>query len=201
MPCRSTLIKGSERPRSAFLLPVRAIFEAIVLPPFPKMTAFGQHIPGGVLPFCDLPQRPTSRPIEYYLKSYRRQAHLSQKELAYLLGATTPAKVSRYEAGLRIPSLESGLPTRLRSGSRSRNSSAVGTRRSRRRLKSGCGSSKARSAENIPSSDGFSRKKANPCGRRWRSTCLLQLLQDPRSHQDDPGDGGRSDPAPVMDSR
>jgi transcriptional regulator with XRE-family HTH domain len=49
------------------------------------------------------------RPIEYYLRSYRRQAHLSQKELAYLLGATTHAKVSRYEAGLRIPSLESGL--------------------------------------------------------------------------------------------
>ena len=49
------------------------------------------------------------RPIEYYLRSYRRQAHLSQKELAYLLGATTPAKVSRYESGLRIPSLESGL--------------------------------------------------------------------------------------------
>jgi transcriptional regulator with XRE-family HTH domain len=49
------------------------------------------------------------RPIHYYLKSYRRRAHLSQKELAYLLGATTPAKVSRYESGLRIPSLESGL--------------------------------------------------------------------------------------------
>ena len=49
------------------------------------------------------------RPITYYLKSYRRHAHLSQKELAYLLGATTHAKVSRYEAGLRIPSLESGL--------------------------------------------------------------------------------------------
>ncbi len=49
------------------------------------------------------------RPIHYYLKSYRRHAHLSQKELAYLLGASTPAKVSRYESGLRIPSLESGL--------------------------------------------------------------------------------------------
>ena len=49
------------------------------------------------------------RPLHYYLKSYRRRAHLSQKELAYLLGATTPAKVSRYESGLRTPSLESGL--------------------------------------------------------------------------------------------
>ena len=49
------------------------------------------------------------RPIHYYLKSYRRHRQYSQAELAYLLGATTPAKVSRYEAGLRIPSLESGL--------------------------------------------------------------------------------------------
>jgi transcriptional regulator with XRE-family HTH domain len=49
------------------------------------------------------------RPIEYYLRSYRRHAHLTQKELAYLLGASTPAKVSRYESGERTPSLESGL--------------------------------------------------------------------------------------------
>lgn len=49
------------------------------------------------------------RPIHYYLRSYRRHAHLTQKELAYLLGAMTPAKVSRYESGERTPSLESGL--------------------------------------------------------------------------------------------
>src|ERR1700680_3981767 len=58
------------------------------------------------------------RPIEYYLRSYRRQAHLSQKELAYLLGAATPAKVSRYESGLRIPSLESGLAYEAARGER-----------------------------------------------------------------------------------
>jgi len=49
------------------------------------------------------------RPIEYYLRSYRQHAHLSQEELAYLLGAATAAKVSRYESGNRIPSLETGL--------------------------------------------------------------------------------------------
>ena len=49
------------------------------------------------------------RPITYYLKSYRRHAHLSQAELAYLLGASTGAMVSRYEAGDRTPSLQTGL--------------------------------------------------------------------------------------------
>jgi transcriptional regulator with XRE-family HTH domain len=49
------------------------------------------------------------RPITYYLKSYRRHAHLSQAELAYLLGASTGAMVSRYEGGSRTPSLQTGL--------------------------------------------------------------------------------------------
>jgi transcriptional regulator with XRE-family HTH domain len=49
------------------------------------------------------------RPITYYLKSYRRHAHLSQAELAYLLGASSGAMVSRYEAGDRTPSLQTGL--------------------------------------------------------------------------------------------
>ena len=49
------------------------------------------------------------RPLHYYLRSYRRHAHLTQEELAYLLGASTGAKVSRYESGNRAPSLETGL--------------------------------------------------------------------------------------------
>jgi transcriptional regulator with XRE-family HTH domain len=49
------------------------------------------------------------RPITYYLKSYRRHAHLSQAELAYLLGAGSGAMVSRYESGNRTPSLQTGL--------------------------------------------------------------------------------------------
>jgi len=48
-------------------------------------------------------------PLNYYLRSYRRHAHLTQAKLAYLLGASTGVKVSRYESGNRIPSLETGL--------------------------------------------------------------------------------------------
>lgn len=49
------------------------------------------------------------RPFNYYLRSYRRHAHLTQAGLAYLLGASTGVKVSRYESGNRTPSLETGL--------------------------------------------------------------------------------------------
>ena len=49
------------------------------------------------------------RPSNYYLRSYRRHAHLTQARLAYLLGASTGVKVSRYESGNRMPSLETGL--------------------------------------------------------------------------------------------
>jgi transcriptional regulator with XRE-family HTH domain len=49
------------------------------------------------------------RPLNYYLRTYRKHAHLTQADLAYLLGAATGAKVSRYESGNRIPSLEAGL--------------------------------------------------------------------------------------------
>ncbi len=49
------------------------------------------------------------RPLHYYLRRFRRHAHLTQEELAYLLGAATGANVSRYESGNRVPSLETGL--------------------------------------------------------------------------------------------
>ena len=49
------------------------------------------------------------RPLNNYLRSYRRHAHLTQAGLAYLLGASTGVKVSRYESGNRTPSLETGL--------------------------------------------------------------------------------------------
>jgi transcriptional regulator with XRE-family HTH domain len=49
------------------------------------------------------------RPLKNYLRTYRRHAHLSQAKLAYLLGASTGVKVSRYESGTRTPSLETGL--------------------------------------------------------------------------------------------
>jgi transcriptional regulator with XRE-family HTH domain len=49
------------------------------------------------------------RPLNYYLRSYRRHVHLTQANLGYLLGASTGVKVSRYESGSRTPSLETGL--------------------------------------------------------------------------------------------
>ena len=49
------------------------------------------------------------RPLNNYLRTYRRHAHLTQEGLAYLLGASTGVKVSRYESGSRTPSLETGL--------------------------------------------------------------------------------------------
>jgi len=49
------------------------------------------------------------RPTQYYLRSYRKHAHLTQEDLAYLLGAATGAKVSRYESGNRTPTLLTGL--------------------------------------------------------------------------------------------
>jgi transcriptional regulator with XRE-family HTH domain len=49
------------------------------------------------------------RPLNYYLRTYRKHAHLSQAGLAYLLGASTGVKVSRYESGNRTPSLETVL--------------------------------------------------------------------------------------------
>ncbi len=50
-----------------------------------------------------------SRPFNYYLRSHRRHAHLTQAELAYLLGEHTGTNVSLYETGARKPSLDKGL--------------------------------------------------------------------------------------------
>jgi transcriptional regulator with XRE-family HTH domain len=49
------------------------------------------------------------RPLSYYLRSYRKHAHLTQDDLAYLLGVRAGGKVSRYESGTRTPSLETGI--------------------------------------------------------------------------------------------
>lgn len=50
-----------------------------------------------------------SRPFNYYLRSYRRHAHLTQAELAYLLGEHTGTNVSLYETGAWKPSFDKGL--------------------------------------------------------------------------------------------
>jgi transcriptional regulator with XRE-family HTH domain len=44
-----------------------------------------------------------------YLRSYRRRVGLSQADVAYLLGCSSGAKVSRYEQFRREPSLRTAL--------------------------------------------------------------------------------------------
>ncbi len=44
--------------------------------------------------------------LNNYLRTYRKRAGLSQKEVAFLLGCTRSAKVSRYETCARRPNLD-----------------------------------------------------------------------------------------------
>ena len=50
-----------------------------------------------------------SKPLENYLRTYRKRAGLSQMEVAYLLGAQSGSKVSRYERLARRPTLETAF--------------------------------------------------------------------------------------------
>jgi transcriptional regulator with XRE-family HTH domain len=47
--------------------------------------------------------------LQNYLRTYRRRAGFSQDEVAYLLGAASGTKTSRYERFRRTPSLETAL--------------------------------------------------------------------------------------------
>jgi transcriptional regulator with XRE-family HTH domain len=50
--------------------------------------------------------------LNNYLKTYRKRAGLSQDEVAFLVGKSGGAKVSRYERARRLPSLETALAYR-----------------------------------------------------------------------------------------
>lgn len=50
-----------------------------------------------------------SSQLPNYLRSQRKLIAFSQEEVAFLLGAQTGAKVSRYEKFVHIPSLETAL--------------------------------------------------------------------------------------------
>ena len=50
-----------------------------------------------------------SAPLESYLKTYRRRSGFSQDDVAFLLGSSSGAKVSRYERWARRPTLETAL--------------------------------------------------------------------------------------------
>ena len=47
--------------------------------------------------------------LENYLKTYRKRAGISQKEMDYLLGAHSGTQTSRYENFKRTPNLETAL--------------------------------------------------------------------------------------------
>lgn len=47
--------------------------------------------------------------LKHYLRTHRRRSGFSERELAYLLGCKSAAKVSRYERFERTPTLESAL--------------------------------------------------------------------------------------------
>ena len=47
--------------------------------------------------------------LENYLETYRKRDGLSQREIAFLLGAQSGAKVCRYERFVREPSLATAL--------------------------------------------------------------------------------------------
>jgi|SRR5215213_4243062 len=44
--------------------------------------------------------------LPHYLRTYRKRASLSEKEMAFLLGSKSAAQVSRYERYVRLPNLE-----------------------------------------------------------------------------------------------
>jgi transcriptional regulator with XRE-family HTH domain len=51
----------------------------------------------------------TPHRLENYLRTYRKKAGLSQREVAFLLGCEDGAQISRYEKRRRLPPLETAL--------------------------------------------------------------------------------------------
>src|SRR5216683_5217015 len=50
-----------------------------------------------------------TRKLENYLRSCRRRAGLTQREVAFLIGCRDGAQISRYEKRRRLPPLETAL--------------------------------------------------------------------------------------------
>lgn len=55
--------------------------------------------------------------LDNYLRTYRKKLGLTQREVAFLLGCHSGAKVSRYERSARIPLLTSSWLTKSSSRS------------------------------------------------------------------------------------
>lgn len=52
---------------------------------------------------------PMARSLPNYLRTFRRRVHLSQADVARLLGGSSRTTVVRHETGARVPSLETAL--------------------------------------------------------------------------------------------
>ena len=56
--------------------------------------------------------------LNNYLRMYRKRGGFTQKELAFLLGCTHRSKTSRYELGVRLPTLETVIGLEVILGAR-----------------------------------------------------------------------------------
>lgn len=52
-------------------------------------------------------------PLQNYLRTYRKRSGLSQREVAFLLGAQSGSRISRYECFQRTPDLETAIALRV----------------------------------------------------------------------------------------
>lgn len=50
-----------------------------------------------------------AKPLPNYLRMYRRRIHLTQEELAFLIGGRERGRLSKYERFRMIPSLQTAL--------------------------------------------------------------------------------------------
>lgn len=50
-----------------------------------------------------------AKPLPNYLRMYRKQRHLTQEELAFLVGSRDGSRIARYERFRRQPTLETAL--------------------------------------------------------------------------------------------
>lgn len=50
-----------------------------------------------------------AKPLPNYLRMYRRRTHLTQDEIAFLIGGRDGSRLSRYERFRRVPTLEAAL--------------------------------------------------------------------------------------------
>lgn len=50
-----------------------------------------------------------AKPLQNYLRMYRKRLHMTQDELAFLIGGRDGSRLSRYERFKRVPTLDTAL--------------------------------------------------------------------------------------------